>query len=352
MADLALLGPTTIGNMTLRNRIMMSPMSQNSASQSGDAGPWHLVHYGSRAVGGCGLILMEDTAVAENGRVSSRSLALYNDSHAQSLKPIVDFCHEQGSKVGIQVAHAGRKAYRDTRGGGIDLVSTCQAPFDARWRTPRMVEKSEIGLLINRFAATARLAASAGFDAIEIHAAHGYLIHQFLSPITNERADEYGGALANRARFLLQVAESVRTQWPEERPLFCRLPASDGHTEGLQRHDVVELAAMLGERGVDVIDVAAGNVSPICATITSEAAKGTAKAVRAETDLPVVVGGATSTEAATRMLQDGICDIVAIGRPLLVDPYWPMSVASACGDRTLVPSQYALAFPANNDQAA
>ncbi len=348
----SLFEPYELGGMTLRNRVMMSPMSQNSASQTAEAGPWHLVHYGSRAVGGCGLILMEDTAVAENGRVSSRSLGLFNEAQAASLRPIVEFCKAQGSRVGIQLAHAGRKAYRDTRGGGIDLISTCEEGFDDRWSMPRCVATNEIQGLVSGFATSAALAASAGFDMIEIHAAHGYLIHQFLSPLTNKRMDAYGGSFANRSRFLLDVIEAIRNVWPNDRPIFCRVPAIDGHPGGLQREDVLALAAELKACGVHLIDVAAGNVSPACETVTPDQMKATAEAVRSTIDIPVAVAGASSADDAQSMVASRTCDLIAIGRPLLINPYWTLGAAAAAGDQEIIPKQYALAFPAKSERAA
>jgi len=331
--------------MEVRNRLMMSPMSQNSATEAGEATNWHMVHYGSRAVGGCGIVLMEDTAVAESGRVSSRSLCLYDERHAVALRDIVSFCQANGAKVGIQLAHAGRKAWRDRRLDDVGRVSTDEERFADDWGRPRTLEQEEILAIVEDFVTSAHLALMAGFDFIEIHAAHGYLIHQFLSPLSNRRTDTFGGDCKGRERLLFEIVNAVRKVWPIDRPLLCRLPAQDGHAKGLDEQTIVEIAGRLGQSGVDMVDVAASNVSPACETILPAHMHSAAKQIRAAHNLPTTTAGAKDAEHANELLSNGTMDVIAIGRPLLTNPYWALSLAQE-DDRTAIwPKQYVLAMP-------
>ena len=335
----------TIGTMTSRNRLMMSPMSQNSATADGEATPWHMVHYGSRAVGGCGIVLMEDTAVSKEGRVSSKSLCLYNEGHVKSLRPIIQFCQENGAKVGIQLAHAGRKAWRDLRFDNVGRVSVDENAFSEEWGAPRALTVAEIEGIVKDFTHSAHLAIEAGFDFIEIHAAHGYLIHQFLSPITNKREDVYGSTPDGRSRFLLEVAKAVREAWPSEKPLFCRLPAHDGDEDGISEKDIVSLASTLKTIGVDLIDVAAGNVDPRCAVVTASDMQRVSSMIRQESGLPTTTVGAKNASHAKDLIEDGVMDLIAVGRPLLTNPYWLLATAN--GEQLIRhwPNQYKLAMP-------
>lgn len=345
MAHRPFLQPCSLAGMTLRNRVMMSPMSQNSAGADGAVTDWHFVHYGSRAVGGCGLILMEDTAISEAGRVSSQALSLFNQEHVLAIRPLVAFCQKQGAKVGIQLAHAGRKAYRDKKGHGVDLVSAGTTPFDASWATPQSATSDDIRGIASAFRTAAQCAADANFNMIEIHAAHGYLLHQFLSPLTNNRSDLYGGSAENRTRLLLEVLESVREVWPPDRPIFCRIPAADGHADGLQEDDILELVCILARNGVSAIDVAASNLTPDCTAISTATTHQVGKRIKSIHELAVVVGGMKTAEHLDEMLDGAICDLAAVGRPLLVDPYWAMNAAAYAGELALVPNQYRLAYP-------
>ncbi|MER8843685.1 NADH:flavin oxidoreductase/NADH oxidase [Mesorhizobium australicum] len=332
-----------IGQMRARNRLMMSPMSQNSASDDGNATNWHMVHYGSRAVGGCGIVLMEDTAISPAGRVSSRALCLYEEHHATSLQPVVSFCQENGAKVGIQLAHAGRKAWRDRRTADIGRVSTGTDAFAPDWGAPAALDDAGIGAIIQAFQHSAVLALRAGFDFIEIHAAHGYLLHQFLSPVSNNREDSYGVPAAGRRRLLLEVIAAVRAVWPPDKPLFCRLPAEDGHPDGLALDEVIEVAAVLGKLGVDMIDVAASNVSPECRIVTSGDMQRVSTLIRKKAGLATTTAG--DPNQAQDLLDSGTLDLIAVGRPLLTNPYWLLAHADDEQRTRLWPRQYTLAMP-------
>ena len=340
-----LFSPFHLRKMKVRNRVMMSPMSQNSATETGEATNWHMVHYGSRAVGGCGIVLMEDTAVAENGRVSSKSLCLYDERHVAGLRDIVRFCQDHGAKVGIQLAHAGRKAWRDRREDDIGRVSTDEESFADDWGRPQALDEAEILSIVDDFVKSARLALLAGFDFIEIHAAHGYLIHQFLSPLSNRRDDGFGRNADGRQRLLLDVVRAVRDVWPEDRPLLCRLPAQDGHPDGLDEAAMIAIAGRLGEYGVDMLDVAASNVTPACETILPAQMHSAAAQIREIHRLPTTTAGAKDAEHANALLSSGTMDIIAIGRPLLTNPYWALAFAQEDDRAAIWPKQYLLAMP-------
>src|SRR5690606_1154731 len=249
--------PYTHKNVTLPNRIVMSPMCMYSATPNGEVSDWHIVHYGTRAVGRVGLILLEATAVESRGRISDRDLGIWGDHHVEGLKKLVDFAHGQGVKIGIQLAHAGRKAVLDE-----PIIAPSAIPFDDRSKMPQEMSKTQIDEVIRAFREAARRADAAGFDVVEIHAAHGYLLHEFLSPLSNRREDEYGGSLTNRFRMLKEVVRSVREVWPEERPLYVRISAVDYAEGGLTLEDSVEIARLLKEEGVDLIDVSSGGLLP------------------------------------------------------------------------------------------
>ncbi|MGA7705697.1 MAG: hypothetical protein WB998_12465, partial [Solirubrobacteraceae bacterium] len=254
---MTLFEPLTLRGVTLRNRIMMSPMSQRAALQDGRARDWHLVHYGSRAVGGCGLVMVEDTAVAPLGRTSAGALGLYEPDQALALERIVGFCHSQGAAVGVQLAHAGRKALADRRGEDGTLAPSPVA-FGPGWVQPRAASTEDLAGVVEAFARAALMAGEAGFDVVEVHAAHGYLLHQFLSPLTNLRNDAYGGDATARRRLLIEVVRAVRDRWPSRHPLFVRLPAGDGQASGLGIEEMAECAQACLAAGADLIDLSGG----------------------------------------------------------------------------------------------
>lgn len=343
----------TIGGLQLRNRIMMSPMSQRAAGDDGRAGDWHLVHYGARAVGGCGLIMVEDTAVCSNGRTTHSALALFDESQAAALQRIVSFCHSQDARIGIQLAHAGRKAFADTRGGDAP-ISASPLRYADGWPVPEQASEEELAYVIGAFKAAAALADAAGFDVVEIHAAHGYLLHQFLSPLTNLRGDAYGGDEAARGRLLLEVVEAVRSEWPAQRPLFVRLPAGDGRlfaddrrspasdaqSRGLGLREIELCARACAARGADLIDITGGTPLLGAPRADAEEVRVLAGMLAAEPPLATAVGGGVSSGAdAERLLGDCRATLVSVGRPLLSDPHWPLRAAQELGAPMALPAR-------------
>lgn len=341
--------------VTFRNRIAVSPMCQYS-SHDGFANDWHLVHLGSRAVGGAGLVMMEATAVEARGRISPFDQGIWKDEHIDFLARIAAFLKEYGAVAGIQLAHAGRKASvrRPWEGGaaihisegGWQTVAPSPIPFRPADPVPAELSKPQIHALVDAFAGAARRALRAGFQLVELHAAHGYLIHQFLSPLSNARTDEYGGSLANRARFALEVVEAARAAWPQELPLWLRISATDWVEGGWSIDDSVALACMVKPMGVDLIDCSSGGLStaqqiplapgyqvPFAARIRREAAIATG-----------AVGMITTPEQAEEIVATGKADVVLLARQFLRDPYFPLHAALALGVPPAPPVQYQRAF--------
>jgi 2,4-dienoyl-CoA reductase-like NADH-dependent reductase (Old Yellow Enzyme family) len=330
-------------SVTLRNRIVMSPMCMYSAGEDGLATDWHLAHYLSRAVGGVGLILTEATAVEARGRISQADLGLWEDAQIAPLARIVRLCQEQGTAVGVQLAHAGRKAWSAKRGvGPATPVAPSAVPFDDEWTVPQALTVREMGEILAAFVAAARRAEAAGCDVIEIHAAHGYLLHEFLSPVSNRRGDDYGGSLANRSRLLLEVTEAVRAAWPAQKPLLVRLSATDWVEGGLTIEDQVQVARWLWERGVDLVDCSSGGISPAGPpSVAAGYQVPFAAQIRRETEIgTMAVGLITTPEMADGIVREGQADLVALGRELLRHPYWPLDAAAALGQEMDWPRQY------------
>lgn len=312
----------------------MPPMCQYSAVD-GLAGDWHLVHYGSRAAQGLGLIIVEATAVEARGRISAHDLGLWKDEQIVPLRKVVDFVKAQGAAIGVQLGHAGRKASgaRPWEGGaqlspsqgGWECVAPSALPFKDGEAVPRALSKAELGDIVDAFAAAARRALAAGFDLVELHAAHGYLLHQFLSPLSNRRDDEYGGSFANRGRLLLEVVDAVRKVWPTDRPLFVRLSATDWAEGGWDVPESVALCGLLKERGVDLVDVSsAGLVATQKVIIGAGYQVPFAAAIRDGAGLPTAaVGLITEAAQAEAILEEGKADLVLLGRELLRNPGWP-----------------------------
>jgi 2,4-dienoyl-CoA reductase-like NADH-dependent reductase (Old Yellow Enzyme family) len=329
--------------VTLRNRIVMPPMATYMAGEDGQATDWHLVHYGARAIGGVGLILVEATAVQPEARIAQGALGLWEDAQIEPLARIVRFCQAQGTCVGIQLVHAGRKAWSPNRGiGPGEPVGPSALPFDEGWVTPRALPAEEIGGIVAAFVAAAQRAHAAGFEVLELHAAHGYLLHQFLSPLANRRTDEYGGTLRNRSRLLLEVVQAVRRVWPSDRPLFVRVSATDWHEGGLDVEDLVQVARWLAEEGVDAIDCSSGGIGPWA---PEEVWAGYqipfATRIREATGLPTVaVGLITTPELADEVVRNGRADLVALGRELLRHPQWPLEAAARLGQEIGWPKAY------------
>ncbi len=342
MSTVLLFEPLSLRGITFRNRILVSPMCQYSSSD-GFATDWHLVHLGSRAVGGAALVMTEAAAVEARGRISPQDLGIYRDYHIPMLARITDFIKEQGAVPAIQLAHAGRKAstYRPWSGSGEisvedgrwQTIAPSSERFSDRYPLPEALTQQEIAEVIQSFLAATERSLKAGFQVIELHAAHGYLFHEFLSPLSNARTDEYGGDLRNRMRFLLEATDAVRSAWPEELPLIVRISATDWTEGGLTIADSVEIAQTLKGHGVDLIDVSSGgNISTAKVPVAKNYQVPFAAQIRRESGIPTAaVGLITEPEQANTILQDGEADMIALARELLRDPYWPLHAARTLG---------------------
>lgn len=351
-----LFDPLPIRDVTLPNRIAVSPMCQYS-STDGMANDWHLVHLGSRAVGGAGLVMVEATAVEERGRISPGDMGLWKDEQIEPLARIAQFLAQNGAVPAIQLAHAGRKASTDApwrRGqwlspenGGWSTVAPSAIPFAAASATPVELTVEEIRQIVKAFATAAQRALQAGFQVVELHGAHGYLAHEFLSPLTNQRTDAYGGSVQNRQRFLLEVIEAVRAVWPQHLPLFLRISATDWVEGGWTTEDSVALARIVEPLGVDLIDCSAGGAVEYAQIPTAPGYQVPfAQRIRQEAGiLTGAVGLITDPVMANQIVQDGSADIVLLARELLRNPYWPLEAAKVLQTHTAVPPQYERAFP-------
>lgn len=346
----------TLRGITFRNRIGVSPMCQYS-SVDGYANDWHLVHLGSRAVGGAGLVLTEAAAVLPEGRISPDDLGIWDDRHVDFLARIFRFIGEQGAVPGMQLAHAGRKASTSApwkghapvdsaHGGWSPIAGPSAIPFDDGYQTPEELGKEAIQHVVKAFADAARRCLRAGGKVAEIHAAHGYLLHEFLSPLSNHRTDEYGGSLENRSRILREICEAVRRVWPENNPLFVRISATDWVEGGWMPDDSVALARDLRSLGVDLIDcLSGGNVphAPIPAGAGYQVPF--AERVRKETGIATAaVGMITSPEQADQIIRNGEADMILMAREFLRTPYWPLHAGRQLRQQVAGPVQYARAF--------
>ena len=352
-----LFDPLVIQDVTFANRVFVSPMCEYS-STDGYATDWHFVHLGSRAVGGAGLVLTEATAVLPEGRISPQDLGIWSDDHIEPLARIVRYIHEQGSVAGMQLAHAGRKAstYRPWDGNGAilekdggwnDVVAPSALRFTDSYPMPKELSIDAIKNITSAFAAAARRACEAGFRVIEIHAAHGYLLHEFLSPLSNHRADAYGGSFENRTRLLRETVAAVRKSWPERAPLFVRISATDWVEGGWDIEQSVELARQLKELGVDLMDCSSGgNVPRAQIPVGPGYQTAFADQIRREAKiLTGAVGMITSPIQAEQIVTTGQADAVIIAREFLRDPYWPLRAARELGQPISWPVQYLRAAP-------
>lgn len=350
---MSLLEPYTLRQLTIPNRIAVSPMCQYSAVD-GLANDWHLVHLGSRAVGGAGLVFTEATAVTPEGRITPEDLGLWNDEQIAPLQRITRFVTAQGAIPGIQLAHAGRKASTwrpwlkktgsiTQEDGGWTPVGPSPIAFDPHHTKPSQLDESQIGDIVQAFVDAAQRALSAGFKVVEVHAAHGYLLHQFLSPLSNQRRDQYGGSFENRIRLTLEVTEAVRKAWPEELPVFVRVSATDWVEDGWNPEETVELARRLKTLSVDLIDVSSGGTS-----VNAEIPVGPgyqtqfAERVRKEAGIATgTVGMITEPAQAEHILRTGQADLILLARELLRDPYWALHADDDFNQRKAVwPAQY------------
>lgn len=347
--------PLKLREIEFRNRICVSPMCQYSAKE-GHANTWHLVHLGSRAVGGAGLVIAEASAVEAKGRISAGDAGIYLDAHVESWKPITEFIKEHGAVAGIQLAHAGRKASTavpwkggapvSVMEGGWVPVSSSAVAFDAGYTVPEALTVLEIQKIVEDFKIAAQRALAAGFELVEIHAAHGYLLNQFLSPLCNQRTDEYGGSFENRTRALVDVVRAVRSVWPERLPLFVRISASDWKEGGWDLEQSIELARRLKSLGVDLIDASSGGaVAGAKIPVGPGYQVRFAAEIRAKTGiLTGAVGVITDPVQAETILASGQADVVLLARELLRDPYWPRHAARVLGAKIAAPKQYERAW--------
>lgn len=349
-ADPILFQPLQLRELVLKNRIVISPMCQHAA-EKGHATPWHLVHIGKFALGGAGLILTESTAVDPRGRIGTADLGLWKDSQVEPLKNIVDFVHANGGAIGVQLAHAGRKSgSQPLWEGGAALTEEVLAadaepwqrlgpsplPAGRGWSTPIALDAAGIQEVVDRFAQATLRAERAGFDAVELHFGHGYLVASFLSPNANHRTDEWGGSLQGRMRLALEIAQRVRAAWPAHKPLFCRLSAVDGTVDGWSLEDSIVLARELAAVGVDVIDCSSGGLTEETRALPVPRGFGFqvpfSDRIRREAGVKTqAVGMIVDPVQAETVLREGRADLIALGREALFDPYWAHHAAATLG---------------------
>lgn len=351
-----LFSPLRIRGIEFKNRIFFPPMDM-FCSEGGFPSDWHFIHYGTRAMGGASLLIQEATAVSPQGRISPGCLGIWSDEHADAFKRITAFIKAQGAVPGVQLAHAGRKAsvalpaFGDRplteQEGAWQIIGPSPIAFAPGYPVPKEMSPEDMEEVVGQFAAAAKRALSAGFEVVEVHMAHGYLCHQFLSPLSNQRSDEYGGSFENRARFPLRVGEAVRKAWPEDLPVFVRVSATDWVEGGWDLPQTVQLASMLRDIGVDLIDCSTGGLvsdaripagpgfqTPFAAAVRNEAGI-----------LTAAVGLITEPSQAEQIIRTSTADAVLIGRELLRNPYWPLYAAKALGVDMAWPAQYLRAKP-------
>jgi 2,4-dienoyl-CoA reductase-like NADH-dependent reductase (Old Yellow Enzyme family) len=348
--------PLKLREITFKNRIFVSPMCQYSA-EGGIPNHWHLVHYGTRAVGGAALVMVEATAVCPEGRITPWCTGIWSDHHVEAFRPIVDFIRAQGAIPAIQIAHGGRKAsceapwrgghYLPIGSGGWQTVAPSAIPFSPAHGIPHALTRAEIDDVVDLFADAARRALAAGFEVVEVHCAHGYLLNEFLSPLSNRREDEYGGSLENRCRLPLRIARTVRELWPQQWPVFVRISATDWVEGGWEVGQSVQFAQWLKQAGIDLIDCSTGG---LIADAQVPFAPGFqvpfAEQVRKQAGIATgAVGLITQPEQAEHILAQGKADVVLLARELLRTPYWPLHAARALGVDVPWPNQYARAKP-------
>jgi 2,4-dienoyl-CoA reductase-like NADH-dependent reductase (Old Yellow Enzyme family) len=353
--------PFQLRSLTFSNRIGVSPMCQYSC-EDGFATDWHLVHLGARAQGGAALVTLEASAVTPEGRISPADLGIWKDEHIPALERIVKFIHSQGARVGIQLAHAGRKASMAApftlpagtaerlvtpAEGGWQPVAPSAIAFSPAYAVPQALDQLGILAIIEAFRQAARRALAAGFDFVELHAAHGYLLNEFLSPLANHRTDAYGGSFENRARLVLEVVDAVRAEWPAHLPLFIRISSTDWAEGGWNIDESVQLAHLLREHGVDLIDCSSGGLVPYAQIPVGPGYQVQfAARIRREANIPTAaVGMITDPVQADTIVANGDADLVFLAREMLRDPYWPLHAAIALSEPASWPPQYLRAAP-------
>ena len=347
----------TLCDVTFQNRIAVSPMCQYS-SENGFANDWHFVHLGSRAVGGAGLVFTEATAVLPEGRISPQDLGIWSDDHIVPLGRITRFIHEQGSVAGVQLAHAGRKAstFRpwdgrglipEAEGGWLQVIAPSALAFAERYAVPEALTEDGIRAVVRAFAEAARRACNAGFRVVEIHAAHGYLLHEFLSPFSNQRQDRYGGSFENRTRLVREVVSAVRSSWPDRLPLFVRISATDWEKGGWDLEQSIELSRQLKPLGVNLVDCSSGGNLPQAKIPVGPGYQTPfAERIRREAEISTgAIGLITSPVQADHIIRTDQADVVLLAREFLRDPYWPLEAARELGHTMSWPPQYLRAAP-------
>jgi NADPH2 dehydrogenase len=332
----------SLRDLTLKNRIVLAPMCMYSAAEDARVTEWHRIHYGTRALGGAGLVMTEATAVSPEGRISPSDLGLYDDAHACGMRGLVDLIHSFGAAAGVQLAHAGRKCTANVPA----IYAPSALAYDDDSPVPIAADAPYIEKIVADFASAAARAAEAGFDLIQIHGAHGYLLNEFLSPLTNLREDEYGGSYENRARLPGRVIAAVRAVWPEQKPLSLRVSAEDYEEDGNRPEDVAAMINLVKDRGVDAINVSSGGVTPTAPKAFNGYQVPMAEVIKLETGLPVCAGGLiTDANYADEIISSGRCDLVYVGRELLRNPFFPLLAAPALGAEVEWPESYERAKP-------
>ena len=347
-----LFSPLQIKSLQLKNRIVVSPMCEYSSVDDGYATDWHLVHLGARAVGGASLIIQEATAVSAEGRITAADLGIYHDGHIEKLKQITDFIRAQGAVAGIQLAHAGRKASHaipwkgnaqlTKTSGGWETVSASAIPFAPSEESPVALDHAGIQKVLQDFTQAAHRAVKAGYEVAEIHAAHGYLVHQFYSPLSNTRTDQYGGSFENRVRLLMEIVQAVQTAWPAQLPLFVRISSTDWTAGGWTEDDSVRLSGLLKSAGVDLIDCSSGgNIATATIPLRPGYQVPFAEKIKKETGiLTGSVGLITTAAQAEEIIANGQADLILLAREMLRDPYFPLHAAHALKQDVAWPVQY------------
>jgi 2,4-dienoyl-CoA reductase-like NADH-dependent reductase (Old Yellow Enzyme family) len=358
-----LFSPIQLSGVTVPNRVFVSPMCEYS-SEDGFSNDWHLVHLGSRAVGGAGLVLTEAAAVLPEARITPQDLGLWKDEHIAGLRRIVDFLHQQGARAGVQLAHAGRKAsmarpwaaeqraLTPKEGGWENVMAPSALPFAENYAPPVALDLAGIQGVTRAFVHAAERAVEAGFDLVEIHSAHGYLLHEFLSPLSNQRSDAYGGSFENRIRLLVEVVDAVRAALPSELALLVRISATDWAEGGWDIEQSVALARVLKQHKVDLIDVSSGGLTPRQVMAVGPGYQTSfAERIRREAEIPTgAVGLITAAAQAEHILRTGQADLVLLAREFLREPYWALKAAGEMGDAVSWPAQYLRAAPQGSSE--
>ncbi len=326
-----------IKNLLLKNRVVMPPMCMYCAAEDGMATKWHTIHYATRAVGGVGLIIVEATGVSPEGRLTSNDLGIWDDAHIEGLSEIVRTVHDCGAKIGIQLNHGGRKCKAE----GVEIEAPSPIPYEEGDAVPKEMSKTDIADTVLEFRNAAVRADKAGFDLVQIHAAHGYLLNEYLSPLTNRRTDEYGGSPENRVRFLGEVLDAVGSVWPAEKPIEVRITAEDYQEGGNQAEDLGQMLNLVKEKGIDSVNVSTGGLVPVVPETYPGYQIPSAKMMKEMTELPVTAGGLLSdAKEIDRLIQQNQADMIYLGRELLRNPYWVLHAAKELNIDLEWPRQY------------